>query len=91
MKGLQFLAETIPEHTPIPGEFPAPPLLSGPNSTYLQTFLGGEELRDGEIFGGISIPLNDPEIVAMSGRQESLASFRERFLNARLKERLRFL
>lgn len=53
------------------------------NSTYLQTFLGGEELRDGEIFGGISIPLNDPEIVAISGRQESLASFRERFLNAK--------
>jgi hypothetical protein len=53
------------------------------NSTYLQTFLGGEELRDGEIFGGIGIPLNDPEIIALSGRQESLAGFRERFLNAK--------
>jgi hypothetical protein len=46
----------------------------------LQMFLGGEELRDGSIFGGIGMPLDKPELLALIGSKETLAAFRERYL-----------
>ncbi len=55
------------------------------DTSNLQMFLGGEELRDGSIFGGIGMPLNNPELLSLIGSKETLASFRERYLKMRVQ------
>jgi hypothetical protein len=50
----------------------------------LQMFLGGEELRDGSIFGGIGMPLDNPELLSLIGSRETLAGFRERYLKIKV-------
>jgi hypothetical protein len=50
------------------------------DTSLIQMFIGGEELRDGEIFGGVKMPLNDPNLLSLIGSKETLTSFRERYL-----------
>jgi hypothetical protein len=48
-------------------------------------FLGGEELRHGAILGGIGMPLNNPDLLEFLRNGETLAHFRERFLNMKVE------
>jgi hypothetical protein len=57
---------------------------SGSNS-FLKIFIGGEELRDGAIFGNVGIPLNDPQLLTTIGSNETLSSLRERFLKMKME------
>ncbi|MFL6443492.1 MAG: hypothetical protein ACJ713_06760 [Candidatus Sulfotelmatobacter sp.] len=49
------------------------------DTSLLKMFIGGEEIRDGAIFGDVGIPLDDPALLEFLGN-ESLASFRQRYM-----------
>jgi hypothetical protein len=55
------------------------------NRTFVDMFLGGEELRHGAILGGIGMPLNNPDLLEFLRNGETLAHFRERFLNMKVE------
>lgn len=57
---------------------------SGDDNPFVSMFIGGEELRDGAIFGPM-MPLNNPKLLSYAGRRETLASFRKRFLNMKVQ------
>lgn len=52
--------------------------------SFLQMFIGGEEIRDGAVFGDVGIPLNDPALLQYL-RNETLSQFRERFLKVKVQ------
>jgi hypothetical protein len=57
---------------------------SGGDNPFVSMFIGGEELRDGAIFGPM-MPLDNPKLLSYIGRGETLASFRKRFLNMKVQ------
>jgi hypothetical protein len=54
------------------------------DTSLLKMFIGGEEIRDGAIFGEVGIPLDDPALLEFLGN-ESLASFRQRYLKMKVQ------
>lgn len=54
------------------------------DTSLVQMFLGGEELRDGAIFGDVGIPLNSPALLEFLPKGETLAQFRERYLKMKV-------
>jgi hypothetical protein len=57
---------------------------SGDDIPFFSLFIGGEELRDGAVFGPM-MPLDNPELLSYIGSGETLASFRKRFLNMKVQ------